>query len=163
MCWFYQHLNVLCWISPPHQLIILTLHTVQGLGGKEGEHSTAIAKQHKDENRFGNILVCKFLRIFYTKFLLWIHAHTCTSLVSCRWWQPHYPRPHPWTRGLSEWLHQCLLCRRECVCVIKGSRTIDGVWNYVANDRKESDTPMHVNSLRWLLSLPWKSMNNHVI
>ncbi|XP_064386146.1 uncharacterized protein LOC135334769 isoform X3 [Halichondria panicea] len=28
-----------------------------GLGGKEGEHSTAIAKQHKDENRFGNILV----------------------------------------------------------------------------------------------------------
>ncbi len=36
-------------------------HT-QGLGGKEGEHSTAIAKQHKDENRFGNILVCKFLR-----------------------------------------------------------------------------------------------------
>ncbi|XP_064386119.1 sushi, von Willebrand factor type A, EGF and pentraxin domain-containing protein 1-like isoform X4 [Halichondria panicea] len=28
-----------------------------GPGGKEGEHSTAIAKQHKDENRFGNILV----------------------------------------------------------------------------------------------------------
>ncbi|XP_064386420.1 receptor-type tyrosine-protein phosphatase kappa-like [Halichondria panicea] len=28
-----------------------------GLGGKEGEHSTAIAKQHKEENRFGNILV----------------------------------------------------------------------------------------------------------
>ena len=40
--------------------IILTPHTVQGLGGKEGEHSTAISKQHKDENRFGNILVCKF-------------------------------------------------------------------------------------------------------
>ncbi|XP_064386419.1 uncharacterized protein LOC135334961 isoform X2 [Halichondria panicea] len=28
-----------------------------GLGGKEGEHSTATAKQHKEENRFGNILV----------------------------------------------------------------------------------------------------------
>ncbi|XP_064386406.1 uncharacterized protein LOC135334956 isoform X2 [Halichondria panicea] len=28
-----------------------------GLGGKESERSTAIAKQHKDENRFGNILV----------------------------------------------------------------------------------------------------------
>ncbi|XP_064386414.1 uncharacterized protein LOC135334960 isoform X1 [Halichondria panicea] len=28
-----------------------------GLGGKEGEHSTAIAKQHKEENRFRNILV----------------------------------------------------------------------------------------------------------
>ncbi len=53
-------------------------HTVQGLDGKESEHSTAISKQHKDENRFGNILVCKFLRIFYTKFLLWIHAHTLT-------------------------------------------------------------------------------------
>ncbi len=64
-----QHL-VLIPSSTPAYNIIFTPRIVQGLGGKEGEHSTAIAKQHKDENRFGNILVCKFLRIFYTKFLL---------------------------------------------------------------------------------------------
>ncbi len=47
-------------ISSSIPAYILTPHIVQGLGGKEGERSTAIAKQHKEENRFGNILVCKF-------------------------------------------------------------------------------------------------------
>ncbi len=34
---------------------------MQGLNGREGKHSTTVAKQHKDDNRFGNILVCKYI------------------------------------------------------------------------------------------------------
>ncbi len=41
----------------------------------------------------------------------------------------------------SDYINACYV--DVSVCVIKGSRTIDGVWNYVANDRKESDTPIH--------------------
>ena len=136
---------------------ILTLHTVQGLGGKESERSTAIAKQHKDENRFGNILVCKFLRIFYTKFLLWIHTHTLTPA-----WFPADDDnliildPIPGQEDCqSDYINACYVdVSVVCVWVME----IDGACLelYVASDRKESDIPIHAcyNSLRWLLSLP---------
>ena len=36
-----------------------TLTPSQGLSSREDEHTTVIAKQHKDFNRFANILVCE--------------------------------------------------------------------------------------------------------